>query len=372
MKAGTAQKMVLNMISTGAMIKNGRTFGNLMSDMRPTNEKLRKRAVGIVSEIADIPYEVAETRLKNTGWNMKMAIDIDKILAFWNEHATKMGYKPFNEAEFTEFVIGHKDFDDELFFIMYDDDEIIGMCCGVEHYISFVIAKDDDYGIFCQLLERLESKMKERGKTKAELIFFNPMKMPWLIKDDHEHNNMPGVPLDSVQYEYMLKCGYTPRATQTAYHKLLADFTIPDKIIEKRNFAVEKGYNIGFHHDGHYGIEEMLDSLGNHLWCSEIPECVEQGKPVLFADLNGKVVGFAGPVICQPNGRGYFTGIAVAKEHEGVGLGSVLFYRLCEAFKDIGVVYMSLFTGEENWAKYIYLKAGFEPKRQFAVMHKDL
>ena len=48
MKSGTAQKMVLNMLSTGAMIKLGKVYGNLMVDVKPSNEKLIRRCVTIV------------------------------------------------------------------------------------------------------------------------------------------------------------------------------------------------------------------------------------------------------------------------------------------------------------------------------------
>ena len=54
MKAGTAQKMVLNMLTTGAMIKIGKTYENFMIDLMPTNEKLKDRAIRIVSEIAEV------------------------------------------------------------------------------------------------------------------------------------------------------------------------------------------------------------------------------------------------------------------------------------------------------------------------------
>lgn len=52
LKAGTAQKLVLNMLSTGAMIKTGKVCGNLMINVKPTNAKLRKRAIGILCEIS--------------------------------------------------------------------------------------------------------------------------------------------------------------------------------------------------------------------------------------------------------------------------------------------------------------------------------
>lgn len=74
MKAGTAQKMVLNMLSTAVMVKLGKTYGNLMVDLQPTNAKLRKRAIGIVSEAAGMSTTEAEAALAETGGNVKAAI----------------------------------------------------------------------------------------------------------------------------------------------------------------------------------------------------------------------------------------------------------------------------------------------------------
>lgn len=74
MKAGTAQKMVLNMLSTGIMVKLGKTYGNLMVDVQPTNAKLRRRAVGIVSDATGISTAEAEVALAETQGNVKAAI----------------------------------------------------------------------------------------------------------------------------------------------------------------------------------------------------------------------------------------------------------------------------------------------------------
>lgn len=74
MKAGTAQKMVLNMLSTGVMVRLGKTYGNLMVDVQPTNAKLRARAVRIVSEAAGISIAEAEGALAGTHGNVKAAI----------------------------------------------------------------------------------------------------------------------------------------------------------------------------------------------------------------------------------------------------------------------------------------------------------
>ena len=74
MKAGTAQKMVLNMLSTGAMIKIGKTYKNFMIDVQPTNEKLKDRAQRIVSEIANVDRETATATLEKTDYEVKTAV----------------------------------------------------------------------------------------------------------------------------------------------------------------------------------------------------------------------------------------------------------------------------------------------------------
>lgn len=74
MKAGTAQKMVLNMITTAAMIKTGRVFGNRMVDLQATSEKLRERSKKVIMEICDLDYEKAEGLIKDSGGSVKTAI----------------------------------------------------------------------------------------------------------------------------------------------------------------------------------------------------------------------------------------------------------------------------------------------------------
>ena len=74
MKAGTATKMVLNMITTTAMIKIGKVYDNLMVDLRPTNEKLVDRATKIIYEISEYDYEASKKILSKADNNVKAAI----------------------------------------------------------------------------------------------------------------------------------------------------------------------------------------------------------------------------------------------------------------------------------------------------------
>ena len=74
LKSGTAQKMVLNMLTTGSMIKIGKVYKNYMVDMKPSNEKLMDRSVRLVVEATGVTNEDAYEQLKQCGFHVKTAI----------------------------------------------------------------------------------------------------------------------------------------------------------------------------------------------------------------------------------------------------------------------------------------------------------
>jgi N-acetylmuramic acid 6-phosphate etherase len=74
MKSGTAQKMVLNMLSTGAMIKLGKVYGNLMVDVKPSNEKLVRRCITIVCAATECDEAAATAALEACEYRPKIAI----------------------------------------------------------------------------------------------------------------------------------------------------------------------------------------------------------------------------------------------------------------------------------------------------------
>lgn len=78
LKAGTAQKMVLNMLSTGTMILLGKTYGNLMVDVQATNHKLHQRALKVVQTVTGLKKETAEELLRRSGGEVKTAILLGK------------------------------------------------------------------------------------------------------------------------------------------------------------------------------------------------------------------------------------------------------------------------------------------------------
>ncbi|MGN9165323.1 N-acetylmuramic acid 6-phosphate etherase [Tissierellaceae bacterium HCP3S3_D8] len=94
MKAGTAQKMVLNMLSTGTMIKLGKVYENLMVDVEPTNLKLVERSKRIVMEATGVEEDVATEYLEDTDYDVKLSIlmikgGLDKNTAKDLLHKTK-------------------------------------------------------------------------------------------------------------------------------------------------------------------------------------------------------------------------------------------------------------------------------------------
>jgi N-acetylmuramic acid 6-phosphate etherase len=78
LKAGTATKMVLNMLTTVSMIKVGKTYGNLMVDVQTGSEKLKDRARRILSIVTGVTYDEADVLLRRAKWNVKAAIVMQK------------------------------------------------------------------------------------------------------------------------------------------------------------------------------------------------------------------------------------------------------------------------------------------------------
>lgn len=79
MKSGTAQKMVLNMLTTAAMVRIGKTYGNVMVDLQQTNNKLRARSIRTVQTICALDSSTAEYVLRDAGGHVKTAIVMARL-----------------------------------------------------------------------------------------------------------------------------------------------------------------------------------------------------------------------------------------------------------------------------------------------------
>ena len=79
LKAGTAQKMVLNMLSTATMVRLGKVYQNRMVDVQSTNKKLERRALKMVSELGEVSKEIAAELLQESGNHVKTAVVMAKL-----------------------------------------------------------------------------------------------------------------------------------------------------------------------------------------------------------------------------------------------------------------------------------------------------
>ncbi len=309
------------------------------------------------------------------------------LLAIWNSAGVKAGFAPLPMETFKALLLEHPDFSSEYTFVLEENGEILGFVngCTGDHiprgkergYVSCLLLKEDADGEenTAALLNVLEAAFRKAGRTYAAVTFFNPIRLPWIIPgtQNHQHNNAPGIACDLPLHGRMLSQGYREAARECAMYLNLSGYQTPDWIEEKAEAMAQRGYTVAKYDPKlHVGLEEMVDALQNPMWSAEIPEAGRRGMELLVGLQGNTCAGFTGPVYPEETGRGYFAGIGVAPQYEKNGLGTLLFYRLLQREKEAGSRYMSLFTGEENHAKQIYLGAGFQIVRRFGVLLKEL
>lgn len=309
------------------------------------------------------------------------------LLRLWNTDGVRLGYAPLSEAKFRQLLPAHPEFSPNLTYVLEKRGRVCGFIngCAGDHiadgspkgYISCLILEEaeDTQENTAMLVEALEGAFRRAGRTQSTVSFFNPIRLPWVIPgtDNHQHNNVPGVAVELPLYERMEALGYREISRECAMYYDLANHITPDWVTEKAGDMAARGYTVArFDPRVHRGLEEMVDGLHNPMWSAEIPAAGSAGMDLLVGLKGNDCAGFAGPVYPEETGRGYFAGIAVSPQHERNGLGTLLFYRLLQREREVGSKYMSLFTGVNNNARFIYLTAGFRIVRTFAVMLKEL
>ena len=306
------------------------------------------------------------------------------LYCLWETEGPRFGYAALTESKFREIFLEHPDFSAEFTFVVEEDGHICGFvngCAGAPDtetgYISCLLLESqvDTVDNTTQLVCALEDEFRKAGKKYCAVSFFNPIRLPWVIPGTpgHQHNNLPGVPVDVPLYHRLLVLGYEETSRECGLYCDLADYTTPEWVEDKAAQMAQRGYTVAMYDRRcHQGLDEMVHSLGNPQWSAEIPAAGKAGLDLLVALKGNLCAGFTGPVYPEETGRGYLAGVAVAQQYERNGLGTLLFYRLLQREKEVGAKYMSIFTGVNNRAKEIYMKAGFRVVRTFAVMRKEL
>lgn len=299
------------------------------------------------------------------------------LLRLWNTLGVSMGYAPLTGEKLHSLILDHPCFEPELAFLLEENWILRGFAFGCVqarrgHLGCLLASTQEDAEA---LTDAVEEAFRRRGCDESMVSFWCPIRLPWVMPGTagHQHNNLPGVPVDLPLHGWLTRQGYEPRSREVAMHLDLSGFEIPEAVTDKAIRMALEGYTVAQYDDAsHWGLSEMLEQLGNPLWKTEIAAVGAEGKRLLVGLKGNQVAGFAGPIYPEDTGRGYFSGIGVAPEFEGHGLGKLLFYMLCREEKAAGAAYMSLFTGEENPARRIYEGAGFQIRRKFDVMAKAL
>jgi N-acetylmuramic acid 6-phosphate etherase len=94
LKAGTATKMALNMLTTAAMVRAGKTYGNLMVDVKSNSEKLRDRGRRIIGTVTGLDYDAADALLRRAKWNVKAAILMQQTGASHTTAVSRLRVEP--------------------------------------------------------------------------------------------------------------------------------------------------------------------------------------------------------------------------------------------------------------------------------------
>ncbi len=247
-------------------------------------------------------------------------------------------------------------------------------------------------GVGHALLSVLMGAYRRDGKKVLVCSGDNPVHLPWFVPGTpgHDHNNAPGVDENCDGYLFLLHRGFHDDFHEIAMYMALKDYRWQDSLTRMQEELLAQGIRTG-HYDPSLGDEYdgMCDRVGSEYWRNSLrselaawhenrpnsdPDFWADGmKPngprtLLTATINGHIVGFTGPVDRQKSGRGWFTGICTDPLYAGKGIASVLFNLLLKEFIAQRADFCTLFTGRDNPAQRLYLRAGLRIMAHFAVL----
>ncbi len=312
--------------------------------------------------------------------------DVGKSLYLFNKLILdqELLYKSLTKDEFIlKFINSNEDFQIKSF-VDLENDIIKGFIGGViiqdkqKAYLSNIVV-DSSFRrkkIATHLLKAFEDYVKNNYPLveTIDIIFFNPVQFEWIIPNTnwHDHPNAPGLDLQSNGYLFFKSMGYKEFAKQNSYYKNIENYSYNEDIQLALSHLNQNNITITFYDKNiHYGFDDLFVSLNNPYWKNEINKAINNNSPILIAEKKGLIIGFTGPLRVQKSLRGYFAGIGVHSDYRGLGIGKVLFSSLCLELKNLGAHYMTLFTGENNSARRIYEKEGFEIVRSWSNMRKE-
>ena len=314
----------------------------------------------------------------------------DQALKLYNESILRgeQDLKVLKKQEFIDLFLTPGESDRT--FASYTDDEkgfIIGTFDGgIKRFFLTMIVVDPAFrrkGYGTHLVDHLQYQMDElSGKIveklpPMEISYYDPVNIRWILPGTggHTHQNSQGVHLGSGAHLFFKNTGFRDFSTQNTYHLLLEQYEWPALRLQPYEERIMKaGLSVEFYDPAkHTGMQEVVNDLNNDLWNWQIPEEMNRPdgpRPIVIVNDHGKCGGFAGPIVVEPDGRCWLLGVAVHSRYRGYGCATLLFNRMCQAFKDAGAAYLTLFTGEDNPARKIYETAGMKIICSWATMRR--
>lgn len=330
--------------------------------------------------------------------NIRPAVhsDIPAMVALWNHsaQAREVCYKTFTEEAFANGLIDNiPGGGTAICLVAGQPGRLEGFIHGVLQgaylpgetpentpaYLTalFVDAGRRGKGVGTALLNAFIEASRAVGKKRVLIGERNPVQLGWLIPNTpgHDHNKAPGVDTDCAGYGFLMRQGFTSRATELAMYLPLSQYAAAPDLNQKREALKTQGIATGrYDVTLNYDFDRMCDRGGFEYWRKVLRDETqsEAPRPILAATHQGHIVGFTGPVDLEPSGRGWFTGICTDPEFGGRGIATVLFNLLMQEFIAEGATFSTLFTNDTNHARKLYLQTGFTVARRFAMMEKAI
>lgn len=258
---------------------------------------------------------------------------------------------------------------------------VVGFAFGVVTetflFVSYIGVKKEyrKKGIGRELYSELEKALSKENENikRIDCIFYNPCQLSWFIPNHHphDHNGIPGVLMESEAYPFFKSVGFFDYAVQNAYYMPLGNYQVAEKIKIINEKLKEENITVCFYQkEKHFGFSELFDNIQNEGWRKSVMARLDE--PILVVEQKGRIIGYTGPLSLSEEKRGMFCGIGVHTDFRGKGIGKALFSRLCFEHQKNGALFMSLFTGENNNARFVYEGTGFEMVGKFSCMRKNL
>ncbi len=321
--------------------------------------------------------------------------DLGQVMELWNESvaAHEVVFYPLTEEYFEKKFLMNPNYDPKYSLVAVEDGNVIGFISGIakkiflpkethENTPGFLtcIFADKAYrrqGIGTALLEALMKAFRFDGKKRIACGNGNPINLDWIVPgtDHHDHNNVPGMDEDCPGHPFLIKNGFEDSYREIAMYLNLKDYVEQPDVREKQEKLKAEGIYTGRYDVSlNFDFDGMCDRVGSEYWRKVLQDetKAENPRPILVATCDKHIVGFTGPVDKQESGRGWFTGICTDPKFERRGIATVLFNLLMQEFIAEGAVFSTLFTGNDNHAQRVYLRAGFRIARRFVIMERPL